>query len=172
MTLAPTVAALLGSIATAVAIFGGGLAVEAYKRRRDRAGMALAIAGAVDALLGLIAARRMTEELQSALADLEAGRVVEFSALVGDNAPFSTITLSYANQIGDLGGDLPFKVARFLTYNQGLLHDLARLEQNRDRPDVQARMIRLMGPLWQITRALGEELTTELRQAAGVRPSM
>ena len=33
-------------------------------------------------------------------------------------------------------------------------------------------MIRLMGPLWQITRALGEELTTELRQAAGVRPSM
>ena len=79
---------------------------------------------------------------------------------------------AYANQIGDVGGDLPFKVARFLTYNQGLLHDLARLEQNRDRADVQTRMIRLMGPLWQVTRALGEDLTTELRQAAGVRPSM
>ncbi len=57
MALTPTLAALCG-IATAIAIFGGGLAVEADKRRRDRMGMALA--GAIDALLGLIKTRRMT----------------------------------------------------------------------------------------------------------------
>jgi hypothetical protein len=27
------------------------------------------------------------------------------------------VTLAYASQIGSLGGDLPFRVARFLTYN-------------------------------------------------------
>lgn len=43
MGLAPTLAALFGSIATAIAIFGGGLAVEAYKRHQDRMGMALAV---------------------------------------------------------------------------------------------------------------------------------
>ena len=64
--LTPTLAALFGSIATAVAIFGGGLAVEAYKRQRDRAGMALALAGAIDALLGLIETRRMIDEFEAA----------------------------------------------------------------------------------------------------------
>ena len=167
----PTLAALLGSVATAVAIFGGGLTVEAYKRRRDRAGMALAIAGAIDALLSLIETRKMTRELEAAVADLEAGRFVEFSTLIGDNVPFQTITLSYANQLGNLGGDLPFMVARFLTYNQGLQHDLARLERNRDKPEIQARLIHAMEPLWTTTRQLGESLTTELKKAAGVKPS-
>ena len=58
-----TLAALLGSIATAIALLYGGLAVEAYKRRRDRMGMALALAGAIDAMLGLIEARDMITEL-------------------------------------------------------------------------------------------------------------
>ena len=167
--LTPTLAALFGSIATAVAIFGGGLAVEAYKRRRDRAGMALALAGAIDALLGLIKTRRMIDEFNVALAELEAGRCYEFASLIGENVPFQTVTLSYADRLGDLGGELPFRVARFLTYNQGLQHDLARLEQNRDKPDIQARLIHAMQPLWETTRELGESLTVELRKAAGMR---
>ena len=52
VTLTPTLAALFGSIATMIAIFGGGLAVEAYKGRRDRMGLALALAGAIDACSG------------------------------------------------------------------------------------------------------------------------
>ena len=163
-----TLAALLGSIATAIAIFGGGLAVEAYKRRRDRMGMALAIAGAIDALLGLIETREMITELAGALGELDAGRSVQFASLIFDNSPFQTITLSYAGQIGSLGGDLPFRVARFLTYNQGLLHDLARLDANRDQPEVQATLIRRMGPLWEKTQALGITLIDDLRLTAGV----
>lgn len=167
MSLTPTLAALFGSIATAIAIFGGGLAVEAYKRRRDRMGMALALAGAIDAFLGLIEARQMTKELWAALAELDAGHRVEFGTLIGDNVPFQAITLSYANQIGNLGGDLPFRVARFLTFNQGLLHDLGRLDQSGDKPEVQAMLIRKMGPLWERTEALGTGLVADLRQAAG-----
>ncbi len=169
MSLTPTLAALFGSVATAIAIFGGGLAVEAYKRRRDRMGMALALAGAVDALLGLIETRQMTEELWTALAELDAGHSVEFGALISDNAPFQAITLSYAGQLGNLGGDLPFRVARFLTFSQGLQHDLARLDQSRDRPDVQAMLIRRMSPLWEKTKALGVTLVADLRQAASGR---
>ncbi len=169
MGLTPTLAALFGSIATAVAIFAGGLAVEAYKRRNDRMGMALALAGAIDALLGLIEARDMTEELLGALDALEAGRRVEFGSLIRDNAPFQAITLSYANQIGGLRGDLPFRVARFLTYSQGLQHDLARLGQHEDAPQVQAMLIRRMNPLWQETQALGVGLVADLRTAAGER---
>ncbi len=163
-----TLAALLGSLATAVAIFGGGLAVEAYKRRRDRMGMALAIAGAINALLTLIEARDMIAELWAALGELEAGRPVQFGSLIRDNGPFQAITLSYASQIGSLGGDLPFRVARFLTYNQGLLHDLSRLDENVDRPQVQAMLIRRMQPLWERTHVLGTALIEDLRGAAGM----
>ncbi|NPD70289.1 hypothetical protein HN018_24180 (plasmid) [Lichenicola cladoniae] len=107
-------AALFGSVATAVAIFGGGLAVEAYKRRHDRTGMALALAGAIDAWLSLIASREMIEELWASLDQLEAGRPNTFGSLIGENISFQTITLAYASQIGHLGDDLPFRVARFL----------------------------------------------------------
>ena len=171
MVLTPTVAALFGSIATAIAIFGGGLAVEAYKRRRDRMGMALALAGAIDALLGLIETRQMTQELWTALKELDAGRSVEFAALIGENAPFQAITLSYTDQLGNLGGDLPFRVARFLTFNQGLQHDLNRLDGSRDRPEVQAMLIRTMRPLWETTHSLGVTLVADLRHAAGDRRS-
>ncbi len=169
MTLTPTLAALFGSIATAIAIFGGGLAVEAYKRGRDRKGMALALAGAIDAMLGLVEARRMIDELGAALAELDAGHSVEFGALIGENAPFQAITLSFAGQIGNLGGDLPFRVARFLTFIQGLIHDLVRLDRSRDKPEVQAMLIRSMRPLWEMTRPLGMTLVADLRQVGARR---
>ncbi len=165
--MSPTIAALCGSIATAIAIFGGGLAVEAYKRHRDRMGMALALAGAIDALLRLIETRRMTVELDAALDELEAGRPVEFATLINENAPFQAITLSYANQIGNLGQELPFRVARFLTYCQGLQHDIERLGRGADRPCTQAALIRAMQPLWLETWGLGQELVRELKAAGG-----
>ncbi len=166
-----TVAALLGSVATAIAIFAGGLAVEAYKRHRDRMGMALALAGAIDALLSLIDVRDMTAEIQGALPALEAGTRVEFASLIRDNSPYEAITLAYANQIGDLGGDLPFRVARFLTHSQGLQHDIQRLGEEKDQPQTQALVIRKMSRLWEETRELGEGLVRDLRAEAGARTS-
>ncbi len=169
MGLTPTLAALFGGIATAVAIFAGGLAVEATKRRHDRMGMALALAGAIDALLGLIEARNMMAELLGALEALDAGRAVEVGSLIRDNAPFQAITLSCAGRLGGLRDDLPFRVARFLTYSQGLQHDLGRLDQDRDRPQVQAMLIRRTSPLWEETRTLGTGVVADLREAAGGR---
>ncbi len=169
MALTPTLAALFGSIATAIAIFGGGLAVEAYKWRRHRIGMALALAGAIDALLGLIETRDMTTELVEALAELDAGRPVEFGSLIRDNGPYEAITLSYANHLGALGGDLPFRIARFLTYTQGLQHDLARIELETNKPQLQAMLIRRMSPLWDKTQNLGKGLVVDLRMTAGYR---
>ena len=165
--MSPTTAALCGSIATAISIFAGGLAVEAYKRHRDRMGMALALAGAIDALLRLIETRRMTVELDAALAALEAGTPVEFATLINENAPFQAITLSYANQIGNLGRELPFRVARFLTYCQGLQHDIERLGRGADQPRTPAAVIRAMQPLWLETGRLGQELVRELKAAGG-----
>ena len=166
----PTTAALLGSIATAVAIFAGGLAVEAYKRRHDRRGMALALAGAIDALIGLIEAREMTAELRDALVRLDAGHPVEFGSVIRDNAPFRAITLAYADRIGGLGGDLAFRTARFLTYMQGLQHDLDRLREHAQEPRTQALLIRRMSPLWLETQRIGTALVTDLRRLAQKPP--
>lgn len=171
MSISATSAALLGSIATAIAIFAGGLAVEAYKRRRDRDGMALALAGAIEALLGLIEARRMVEELQGAVDALEAGQTLDFVSTVSENAPFQAITMAYAARLGDLGGDLPFRVARFLCYSQGLQHDLVRLEESRGAPRIQAALIRRMAPLWDHTRSLGLALAADLKAGAGAGPA-
>ncbi len=162
----PALAALVGSLATAVAIFAGGLAVERTRWLRDRAGMALALAGAIDALLALIETREMTVELNAARGELEAGRPYEFGSLIEENAPFRAITMAYANRLGDLGGDLPFRVARFLAYSQGLQHDLARLDRNRDRPRVQAMVIGRMEPTWRVTETLGRGLVADLRALA------
>ena len=167
--LSPTFAALFGSVATALAIFAGGIAVERYKRRRDRDGMALALAGAIDAMLGLIEARDMTGELARAVPDLEAGRAVEFRSLIGDNAPFQTITMAYAETLGALGGDLPFRVARFLTWSEGLQHDLRALERSNGAPERQAAIVRQMGALWERNDVLGRGLVADLRRLGGGR---
>ena len=107
--------------------------------------MALALAGAVDAMLGLIETRNMTAELWGALEQLEAGHPVEFGSLIRDNAPFQAITLSYANQIGGLRGDLPFRVARFLTYSQGRNYPRGLERRGRGEPSTPGTPLR-----WQV----------------------
>ncbi|MBE7211573.1 MAG: hypothetical protein INR65_11190 [Gluconacetobacter diazotrophicus] len=167
MNAGSTLAALLGSLLTALAIFGGGLAVERYRHRRERLGMALALAGAIDAILGLIAARGMVADLGTAQAVLEAGGETDFPSLVGDNLPFQSITMAYNNRIGDLGGELAFRVARFLCFEHGLRQDLMRLQEAAGQPALQAGLIARMEPLWEETRCLGEGLVRDLRTLAG-----
>lgn len=75
-----TLAALIGSLGTAIALIYGGLALEAYKRRRDRMGMALAIAGAIDAMLNLIETGGVITKFREALCKLDAGQPVQFGS--------------------------------------------------------------------------------------------
>jgi hypothetical protein len=78
--------------------------------------MALAIAGAIDAMLGLIKTRDMMTALREPQGELDAGQPVQFGSLILDNAPFQAITLAYASQIGSLGGDLPERVNDLETF--------------------------------------------------------
>ena len=162
------VAALLGSVATAIAIFGGGLAVEAFRHRRARVGMALALAGAIDALLRLVASRDIGAKLDAMLADFEAGRPVRSGPVMGSNQPFRTITDAYAGNLGNLGGDLPFRVARFVTHAYGIHLDLLRLTGDQDDAPTKAMLIREVGPLWDETSVLGHALVADLRAVAGL----
>ena len=166
MGLSQTAAVLFGSVATATAIFGGGLAVEAYRHRRARIGMALALAGAIDALLRLIEARDVTGKLSRMLRDLEAGRSTLIEYPEAENLPFRTITNSFAGQIGSLRGDLPFRVARFLTHTYGVHLDLQRLNGSPDIPRA-AALIREIQPLWNEAKSLGDGLVRDLRASAG-----
>ena len=169
--MSPTAAAFFGSITTAVAIFGGGLAVEAYRHRRARIGMALALAGAVDALLRLVEQRDVASKLEAFLPELEAGRPVRIAALMGANVPFQTITNAYAGQIGSLGGDLPFRVARFLTHSYGVHLDMMRLADGDEAPHAKAAMIRELQPLWAQTSSLGDGLVDDLCKSVGRKAS-
>ena len=161
------VAVLFGSLTTAIAIFGGGLAVEAYRHRRARIGMALALAGAIDALLRLIETRDIPVKIEQMIADLEAGRPLRIGLLNGPNRPFMTITDAYAGEIGSLGGDLPFRVARFLTHTYGANLDVLRLASNEDDTETKIQLIRELGPLWDQTRSLGIGLVEDLQVSSG-----
>ena len=161
------VAALLGSFATALAILGGGVAVEAYRHRKARAGMALALAGAMDALLHLIDARRIESKLNGMLPRLDAGENVRIGPLLGDMLPYQTITDAYSDQLGTLGGDLPFRVARFLVSGYSVHLDVIRLGENGDDAATKAELIREVSALWNETALSGRALIADLRRTAG-----
>ncbi|WP_428391114.1 hypothetical protein [Lichenicoccus sp.] len=164
----PAVPALFGSVATAIAIFGGGLAVELFRHRRARIGMALALAGAIDALLHLVEARDISGKLATMHDDFEAGRPVRSAPVMGPNQPFQTITEAYAGDLGNLGGDLPFRVARFVTHSYGIQLDLLRLSGDADDVKIKLALIREIGTLWQETSAVGQALVADLRSVAGL----
>ncbi len=100
--------------------------------------MALALAGAIDALLLLIEARDVPGKLRQMRLDLEAQRPFRVGAISRANVPFQTITNAYADQLGGLGDD-----------------------------QTKATLIREIEPLWEATRALGINLVRDLRASAG-----
>jgi hypothetical protein len=87
--------------------------------------------------------------------------------LIGTNRPFETITDSYAGDLGSLGGDLPFRVARFVTHSCGIHLDLLRLSGDQDDAQAKATLSREIIPLWGKTRSLGIGLVEDLQTAAG-----
>ena len=162
-----TVAALIGSVAAAGAGCGGGRAGGGCRARRARVGMALALAGAVDAMLRLVEARGLIAKLARIEDDLRAGVPVQVGRLIEDNRPFNVITDAYAGEIGTLGGDLPFRFARFVTYTAGIYHDVQRLTGPDDTDATKLALLREMEPFWRSMEELGTGLVADLRKAGG-----
>jgi hypothetical protein len=108
-----TTAVLSGFIGASAGI-GSGLLLEAYRRRRDRKGVASALAGEISAILTITSMRQYEQLFAGLLSRIEAGEDVPIPLVItNDPNALDPIIAKHIDKLGMLGGNLPERVAHF-----------------------------------------------------------
>jgi hypothetical protein len=111
----------------AFAGIGSGLLLEAYKRRQERRGVAMALAGAIAMQLGAIERRGHLKFFKDELARLRAGEVRAYFGFADKDQVRDPIADAYIEKYGMLGGDLTERVIHFFQTMWGIRVDVSRL---------------------------------------------
>ena len=161
-------AALLGAFIGASAGVTGGLALEGYKRRRDRQGTASALAGEIASLLYMTKKRGHVEYFQQLLPHLDGGRDVPVSVLTPPGDYRDPVAERYIDRLGLLPSDYAERIVRFYTLLAGVRGDVRRMASGefKGNPSAMADVIRANLPVWAEAMQLGEQLVVELRKVA------
>lgn len=163
------IASLLGAFIGASAAIGGGLSLEAFKRRRDRHGIAMALAGAIEHELWAIRRRGHVAMFESMLPLLDDGVLPTFFGFVREEDARNRIADAYLDKLGALSGELPSHVIRFIQTMWGLRVDASRLGTGKfgDDPKLIARIIRQDLELMAEMDIFGTDLVRRLKLSAG-----
>jgi hypothetical protein len=159
-------AALLGAFIGATAGITGGVALEMYKRRRDRQGTASALAGEIASILFMTEKRRYLALFENALPILDAGQNV----LIPDVAPGrefrDPIADRHLDRLGLLPWNLPERIVRFFTLVVGVRTDVQRMAAGEfaGKPFDMAAVIREDLAVWREATLLGRQIVTELQK--------
>jgi hypothetical protein len=161
-------AALFGAFIGASAGVTGGVALEMYKRRRDRQGAASALAGEIASLLYMTKKRGHVEYFQQLLPDLDGGRDVSVPVLAPAGDYRDPVADRYIDRLGLLPSDYAERIVRFYTLLAGVRGDARRMASGefKGNPSAMADLIRANLPVWAEATQLGEELVVELRKVA------
>lgn len=161
---------LLGAFIGAAAVIFGGFLVEAYRRHRDRQGIASALAGEMAGILHMTEKRKYCQYFETVLRLLNAGQNVSIPKIIGgsDNnfVTMFPVMDRYLDKLGLLPGTLPERIVRFYHFVGGIRLDMDRLATNEFDAPGKASLIREDLDLWKETSSLGEQLVRELRDVA------
>jgi hypothetical protein len=116
--------AIIAAAVGATAAIMSGLGVEAYKRHRDRKGIASAIAGEISGIIMMTAKRRHVERFQGALERLDRNEPVVIPGILGVEPKLDPVVEKNLDKLGALGGDLPERIAHFYQFLMGIRQDL------------------------------------------------
>jgi hypothetical protein len=161
---------IFGAFIGGAAVLLGGFIAEAYRRHRDRQGIASAIAGEIAGLLYMTDKRQYPQIFEDILSRLESGAEVQIPKLIGGtDHKFSTmfpIIDRHLDKLGLLPDNLPERVVRFYQFVAGIRLDMERLAANEINQDGRSFVIRSDLELWRETVILGERLVLDLRDIA------
>jgi hypothetical protein len=155
-------AALLGAFIGASAGVTSGVALEMYKRRRDRQGVASAVAGEIASILYMTNKRGHVGYFERLLPTLDSGLDLEvpIAAIVPRGDYRDPVADKYMDRLGLLPSDYAERIIRFYTLLAGVRLDIKRLtsgEYNGD-PSAMASLIREDLQVWAEATQLGEQI--------------
>jgi hypothetical protein len=161
-------AALLGAFIGASAGVTGGVALEMYKRRRDRQGTASALAGEIGSILHMTQRRGHVQYFERLLPTLDAGQDVTIPILAPAGDHRDPVAEKHIDKLGLLPSDCAERVVRFYTLVAGVRGDLRRIAAGEftGNPRDAAYVIREDLQVWSDATELGEQLVAELRKIA------
>ena len=163
------VASLLGAFVGASAAISGGLSLEIYKRRQDRRGVAMALAGAIETELWAVRRRGHVAFFESMLPQLDGGTLPTFFGFAREEDARNPTIDAHLDKIGLLWGELPSHVIRFSQIMWGIRVDASRLVAGKLSNDPQevARIIRQDLALLAEMDVFGTDLVRRLKRTAG-----
>jgi len=161
-------AALLGALIGATTGISGGVALEMYKRRRDRQGTASALAGEIASILYMTERRGHVAFFEGLLPTLEAGNAVSVPSIAPGREFRDPVADRYLDRLGLLSSNLPERIVRFYTLVVGVRMDVQRMASGEfaDNPSAMAAIIREDLAVWKEAIMLGGEVVTELQNIA------
>jgi hypothetical protein len=159
-------AVLLGAFIGASAGISGGVALEMYKRRRDRQGTASALAGEIASILYMTEKRGHVALFENALPTLDAGQDVPVPDIAPGREFRDPVADRYLDRLGLLPWNLPERIVRFYTLVVGVRADVQRMASGEftGKPSSMAAIIREDLAVWKEATLLGSQVVTELQK--------
>lgn len=160
---------LVAAAVGALAGICGGMSLEWFKRRQDRHGVAMALAGAIEAELWMIKRRKHVEFFRGALVRIRNGEPLTFYGFVKEDQAKNAIADAFMEKFGMLPGTMPARTIKFFQAMWGIRIDVSRVvagEFGGDRgliASVIEQDLELMAEL----EVLGQQLALDLREFAG-----
>lgn len=146
------------------------MALEMYKRRRDRQGTASALAGEIASILYMTNKRGHIQFFEQLLPKLERGEDVSVPALAPSGDFRDPVAEKYIDRLGLLPSNAAERIVRFYTLLAGVRADIQRMVAGEFKdPAAKAYVVREDLQVWAEAAQLGEQLVSELRKIASPR---
>jgi hypothetical protein len=161
------IVALVGVFVGASAAIAGGVALEAYRRCRDRQGTASAFAGEISSIFKMTARRNHVATFTNILARLKAGTDVEIPRITQGRDYRDPVADRFLDKLGLLPGDIPERTVQFYSMLSGVRLDIERMADKEFDRMGKISIIEEDLEIWQDAAKDAEILVADLRRAFG-----
>ena len=159
-------AALVGAVIGASAAIGSGMALEAFKRRRDRRATAHALAASIEAFKTIADFMGYEAEIKGAYADVCNGKL-QFHLTLWDDDKLNPVAAVYLDKIGLLGGRQAAEVVLLISYLATIRAETVKLNKGdyADSSDKTFKVMNNLVALWGLVDSITKTIVVELRMS-------